>query len=156
MQLHVKALYSLQSRDRKEAGGWCRSAKPTHHPFDEAPDSVCGVWRDGPRDRLEKNDMITVAGRIAVRPEQRLQAVAAAVKVTQATQRDTGCRQYHFYSDLQDPNVLHVFEEWESAEALAAHLVQPHTREFLAAIAEMVAKPPVITRYVVSESGSLV
>ncbi len=99
--------------------------------------------------------MITVAGRVVIRQEMRSQAVAAAVKVTRATQADAGCLQYHFYSDLKDPNVLHVFEEWESVEALAAHMQLPHTMEFLAAIGNMVAGAPLVTRYVVSESGSL-
>jgi quinol monooxygenase YgiN len=99
--------------------------------------------------------MITVAGRIAIRAEMRSQAVAAAVKVTRATKTDAGCLQYHFYSDLEDPNMLHVFEEWESAEALTAHLAQSHTTEFLAEIANMVAGAPLVKRYVVSESGSL-
>jgi quinol monooxygenase YgiN len=99
--------------------------------------------------------MIIVAGRIAIRPEMRAGAMAAAVKVTEATQTDAGCLQYHFYTDLEDPNVLHVFEEWESADALDAHLRLPHTTEFLAAVGGMAAGAPVVKRYVVSESHSL-
>ena len=99
--------------------------------------------------------MVLVAGRITIRQEMREQAVAAAIKVTRATKTDAGCLQYHFYSDLENPNVLHVFEEWESAEALSAHLALSHTTEFLAAIADMVAGAPLVKRYVVSESGSL-
>ncbi len=99
--------------------------------------------------------MIIVAGRIAVRPEMLAGAIAAAVKVTKATQAEAGCLQYHFYSDLQDSSILHVFEEWESAEALEAHLRLPHTIEFLAAVGGMVAGAPVVKRYVVSESHSL-
>ena len=99
--------------------------------------------------------MITVAGRVAVRPEMRRQAVEAAIKVARATRADAGCLQYHFYADLEDPNVLHVFEEWASGEALSAHLQQPHTTEFLAALGAMAAGEPRVTRYVVSESGNL-
>jgi quinol monooxygenase YgiN len=100
--------------------------------------------------------MILVAGRIPIRPEMRAAAIAAAVKVTQATKPDAGCLQYHFYWDLEDPDMLHVFEEWESAGALDAHLKLPHTTEFLAAVGGMVAGLPVVKRYVVSESGSLI
>ena len=99
--------------------------------------------------------MIIVAGRIAIRSEMRAAAIAAAVKVTQATQADAGCLQYHFYWDLEDPDMLHVFEEWESPEALDAHLRLPHTTEFLADIGGMVSKAPVVKRYFVSESHSL-
>ncbi len=99
--------------------------------------------------------MIIVAGRIPIRPEMRTRAIAAAVKVTQATQTDAGCLQYHFYADLEDPDILHVYEEWESEEALAAHLALPHTTEFLAEIGEMVAGTPVVKRHTVSESNDL-
>ena len=99
--------------------------------------------------------MITVAARVSIKPELRKQAVEAAIKVARATQSDPGCLQYHFYADLEDPNVLHVFEEWSSAETLTAHLQQQHTVEFLAAIGLMAAAAPQVTRYVVSESGPL-
>ncbi len=96
--------------------------------------------------------MIIVAGRIPIRPEMRARATAAAIKVTKATQTDAGCLQYHFYADLEDPNVLHVYEEWESEEALKAHLALPHTTEFLGAISEMVAGAPVVKEHSVSGS----
>jgi len=99
--------------------------------------------------------MITIAGRVPIRPEMRVKAIEAAIKVVRATQSDAGCLQYHFYADLEDPNMLHVFEEWASQEELAAHLRQPHTVEFLAGIAGMAAGAPIVKRYVVSESGDL-
>jgi quinol monooxygenase YgiN len=99
--------------------------------------------------------MITVAGRIPIKPESRELALEAMRKVTRLTHSDAGCLQYHFYADLEDPNMLHVFEEWESAEALTLHLQQPHTLEFLGAIGAIAAGPPQVKRYVVAESGDL-
>jgi quinol monooxygenase YgiN len=99
--------------------------------------------------------MITVAGRIPIQPEMRELAVRATRMVTQATQMEAGCLQYHFYADLNDPNMFHVFEEWESLEALTVHLQQPHTVEFLSTIGGMAAGPPQVKRYTVSESVNL-
>jgi quinol monooxygenase YgiN len=103
----------------------------------------------------QEKTMITIAGRILIRPEMRAQAMEAAVRVVRATQSDAGCLQYHFCVDLEDPNMLHVFEEWSSQEELVTHLRQPHTVEFLARIAEMAAGAPTVKRYVVSESRDL-
>jgi quinol monooxygenase YgiN len=95
--------------------------------------------------------VITVAGRIPLKPEQRDRAVAAAVKMTAETHKEAACIQYHFYTDIENPNMLHVFEEWESQAALDEHFATPHMAEFAAVIGECVDGEPNVVRYVVSE-----
>ena len=97
--------------------------------------------------------MLIVAGRVPVKPERRAEAVAAAVKMARASQAEAGCRSYAFYSDLEDPNLFIVFEEWESEAALQAHFRTPHMAEFNAIIPQLVAGPPSINRY---EVGAVV
>ncbi len=99
--------------------------------------------------------MIAVAGRVPIKPEQRDKALEATIKMVQATQREAGCLQYHFYSDLEDPNIFHVFEEWETPEALDAHLKTQHMADFMAALPETLAGEPKIMRYVVSDVSRL-
>lgn len=99
--------------------------------------------------------MISVAARVAIKPEQREKAIAAASKMTAETHKEAGCIQYHFYTDIDDPNVLHVFEEWESDSALNAHLDTPHMAEFGAVLGEVVAEEPKVMRYVVAERTRL-
>jgi quinol monooxygenase YgiN len=94
--------------------------------------------------------MLIVAGRVPVKAERRAEAVAAAVKMAKATQSEAGCRSYAFYSDLEDPNLFLIYEEWESDAALAAHFQTPHMAEFNAVIPSLVAGPPSINRYEVS------
>ena len=95
--------------------------------------------------------MITVAGRVFIKPELRAKAVAAATRMVQATQKESGCLQYHFYADLEDENILHVFEEWDTQEALDAHFNTPHMAEFAESLPEILAAEPKIMRYAVSE-----
>jgi quinol monooxygenase YgiN len=99
--------------------------------------------------------MITVAARVAIKPEMREKALAAASRMTVETHKEAGCLQYHFYTDIDDPNVLHVFEEWESDSALNAHLQTPHMAEFSAVLGQVVAEEPKVMRYVVSERTRL-
>ncbi|MFN8644243.1 MAG: putative quinol monooxygenase [Candidatus Binatia bacterium] len=68
----------------------------------------------------------------------------------QASQAEAGCRAYAFYSDLEDPNLFIIFEEWESEAALQAHFKTPHMAEFNALIPQLVAGPLSINRYEVA------
>lgn len=97
--------------------------------------------------------MLIVAGRIQIRADRRDEAVAAAVKMMRATAQESGCRSYRFTSDLEDPNLFHLFEEWDDDAALAAHFQSPHMAEFNAVVPQLVAAPPSINRY---EVGSVV
>lgn len=99
--------------------------------------------------------MILVSARVAVRPDRREQAAEAARKMVEATQKEAGCREYNFYWDVRDPNLIHVFEIWESDEALNAHFQTPHMAEFAQALPDVLAEEPKIYRYVVTETSQL-
>lgn len=99
--------------------------------------------------------MIVVAGRVAVRHERREEAVRAALAMAEATRAEPGCLAYRFSADLADPDTICVFEEWESDEALARHFQTEHMRTFRAQVADLVAAPPSIRRYVVESVSAM-
>ncbi len=66
--------------------------------------------------------MIIVQGDFTIKEGKRDEAIAAMVKVAQATQQEAGCIRYNFYADLENPNRFIVYEEWQSMEHLNAHL----------------------------------
>ena len=99
--------------------------------------------------------MVVVAGRVRVKPESRDAAMKAAMRVVQTTKAEPGCRMYDFYTDIADPNIIHVFEEWESEEALNQHLQAAHTQEFLQQLPQFLAGETTLTRYWVASSESL-
>ena len=99
--------------------------------------------------------MIVIAGTARVREEQRDVAIEAARAMSTASRAEPGCRQYRFSADLDDPNVVHVFEEWDSAEALEVHFATPHMAEFQAALGATLDGAPAITRFEVSVAGPL-
>ena len=100
--------------------------------------------------------MIIVSGTIAVRPEARDEAVAAALGMQAATRSEPGCRAYEFSATLEDPDRFRLFEVWDSAAALGAHLATPHVADFGARAGAWLAAAPAITRYGVHEAGPLV
>ena len=99
--------------------------------------------------------MLVISGEIHVAPESRAKAVAAAIKVEQATRKEAGCLTYTFYSDLEDPNVFRIFEEWESGDVLAAHLKTPHIAEFRKDMAEVKVLSRQVKRYEVTAVSAL-
>jgi len=99
--------------------------------------------------------MIVIAGTINIDPTHRDKAVAAAVEVMQATRQEKGCISYAFSLDLSDPGCFHLFEEWESPEALATHFGTPHMARFQSVMPTLGVRGMAIQRYEVSTVGPL-
>ena len=74
--------------------------------------------------------MLVIAGHVRIDPAKSAEARSAANEVMAATRDEAGCISYTFSADLQDEAVFHIFEEWESEEALGAHFQTPHMATF--------------------------
>jgi len=99
--------------------------------------------------------MIVIAGSVRVKPERREEALRAAVRMMEATRAEPGCRAYRFSADLVDPALVHVFEEWESDEALAAHFGSPHMAEFQRVLPDVLAGGMDFRRYTVTSAQAM-
>lgn len=99
--------------------------------------------------------MIVVSGTVAIRPDKREEAVAAAVTMANATAAEKGCLTYRFYADIEDPHLFRIFEEWETEEALQAHFQTPHMAAFNQTLPQLVAGPADIKMYVVAQVSSM-
>lgn len=98
--------------------------------------------------------MIVIAGTVEVLPDQRQRAIDLAAEMAAQTRTEPGCNHYAFYSDVENPNRFHVFEEWESLDALRRHFETTHMAQFNEQISEVVAGPFDIHRYDVSRKTS--
>ena len=99
--------------------------------------------------------MIVIAGSVSIRPEKRAEAIRAALDMARATRAEPGCHAYRFSADLDDPNLMYIFEEWEDDAALARHFQTPHMAAFRKLLPAIVAAPGTITRYSVSAAGPM-
>lgn len=76
----------------------------------------------------------------------------AIMKTAQAgSEAEEGCISYRFYSNPWDESEVHLFERWESAEALAAHGQQAHMTVFREQIAPYLTGETQIKRYTAEE-----
>jgi len=99
--------------------------------------------------------MIVIAGTVQVHPDMRDEALRAAIAMARATRAEPGCRAYRFTTDLEDPAIICIFEEWETEAALAAHFQTPHMAAFRAALPGFLAGAPVLTRYEVRSTSPM-
>lgn len=47
------------------------------------------------------------------------------------TAKEAGCINYDLHQGVEDPAFFALYENWESGEALDAHLAAPHLQEFV-------------------------
>lgn len=75
---------------------------------------------------------ILVAGTVDIPAESRAEALAGAQPLIREALAEKGCVAYDWSMDAVDPQRIHVFEEWESQEDLAAHLSAEPYQKMLA------------------------
>jgi quinol monooxygenase YgiN len=72
--------------------------------------------------------MVIVAGVINVEPTRREDFLKARQPGIQATRLEKGCLDYVLTPDADDPGAVRLFERWETADDLAAHLAAINQR----------------------------
>jgi quinol monooxygenase YgiN len=68
---------------------------------------------------------IVISAQIDVDPVRRAEALESARLHIEAALAEDGCIHYDWSACSMNPARVNVFEEWESAEALAAHFRDP-------------------------------
>lgn len=106
--------------------------------------------------------MIIVHGKFPVKPEMRAKALEIMERMSVASRLEDGCVGYEFYVGLSDPDMLLLFQEWESVEALQNHFETDHMEDFLKVLPDVLAGEVATRRYEVrvpdnaAESSDLV
>lgn len=66
--------------------------------------------------------MLIVAGYFDVDPENRDEFIKGREEAMRRSRAEPGCLTYVFSADPIEPGRVHLFERWESRDALAQHL----------------------------------
>jgi quinol monooxygenase YgiN len=97
--------------------------------------------------------MLVIAGTLKLDPAKFEAARAAALEIMAETHKEPGNISYVFTQSLDEPGTIHIFEEWESEEALKAHFTAPHMAAFQAKVPEFGVKDMKVQKYEVSSVG---
>ena len=90
---------------------------------------------------------IRVVARHVVKEGGKEELVAILQELVQKTRLENGCISYSLYESLDDPNVVTMLEEWESKEALDAHIKAEHFTRIIPQTGKFLAAPVAIDSY---------
>jgi quinol monooxygenase YgiN len=88
----------------------------------------------------EGNRMIIVTVEVEFEDNQIHEKRSAIQAMDEATAKEPGCLAYKSSFDATNPNILRIYEMWESMDALKPHFATPHMAEFQAALSSLKAK----------------
>jgi quinol monooxygenase YgiN len=97
-----------------------------------------------------------LAGTARIDPARRDEVVAAAVETIRRTRKRPGCISFVCSADLEDPDLLHIFLEWETAEALFALLDSERVAAVRRNAEKLGLRDISLQRYEIASAGPLV
>jgi len=98
--------------------------------------------------------MLIVAGNLRTAPENRDRVVEMAATVMTATRQEDGCHEYVFTADSQEPDLIRLYELWDSGEHLSAHLKTAHLAEWRQTAGDLIVESE-IKIFTISETRDL-
>ncbi|AEV39208.1 antibiotic biosynthesis monooxygenase [Pseudovibrio sp. FO-BEG1] len=92
--------------------------------------------------KLEKKGtgMIIVTVEVEFEDNQIQQKIGAVQEMDAATAEETGCISYKSSLDATNPNILRIYEMWESMDALVPHFKTPHMAKFQKELSSLKSK----------------
>lgn len=96
---------------------------------------------------------ILVEAKVRLDPGRRHVALAEAQPWIAGALAQPGCLGYAWTPDPHEADLIRVFEEWESAEALAAHLAGPQYRGMLAHVSAFGITDAVSRKFLVAREA---
>ncbi|QLG47366.1 putative quinol monooxygenase [Natrinema halophilum] len=99
--------------------------------------------------------MIVISASFPVEPDRRDEALELIDELVTHSQSEDGVLDYRAATDVSDPNVVRFFEQYEDEDALDAHSQSDHFREFGAALPDLLAGEPTITRFDVDSASEV-
>ena len=90
---------------------------------------------------------IRVVAKHVVKEDLKGELVSILQELVQKTRLESGCISYSLYESLNDTNVVTMLEEWESKEALDAHMKTEHFTRIIPQTGNFLAAPVEIDSY---------
>ncbi len=90
---------------------------------------------------------VRVIARLVAFPNKVEAAKNLLLGLVEPTLQEAGCIQYDLLQNQADPTEFTFVEEWESHQALDAHLASEHIQLAIARVPELLAAGPDIRRY---------
>lgn len=91
--------------------------------------------------------MIIVWGRVEAKPGQLDEVIRLSLEHVARSRKEAGCIRHDVHSEVENPNSLVFFEEWQDMSALRTHFSVPESGEFVAALSGLTTGDPEMKIY---------
>jgi quinol monooxygenase YgiN len=85
----------------------------------------------------ERRDLLTVIAYMRAKPGKESELRDALEALVKPTTEEPGYVNYDLHQGVEDPAVFFFYENWESAQALDAHLDAPHLQRLAAMMGDL-------------------
>lgn len=99
--------------------------------------------------------MIVLHAVFPLDPDTRDEALDMIAELAEKSRAEPGMIDYRPAVDVEDPNVVRFFERYEDEAAFEAHSQTDHFQEFEAALPDLLAGEPEVTRFEVESADEL-
>ncbi|MDZ5810194.1 putative quinol monooxygenase [Halorubrum sp. AD140] len=99
--------------------------------------------------------MIVLHAVFPIEPDSLDEALDHAETLVERSNEEEGMIDYRAATDVEDGTVLRFFEQYEDAAAFEAHTQTDHFRAFEAALPDLLAGEPRVTRFDVDSATEL-
>lgn len=99
--------------------------------------------------------MIVSHGKFVIRPDQLERAKDIFRDMVERSREEPGCITYDFFESITNPNVMMLFQEWESMDTINAHFATEHMESFLSQLPELLEGEVVTHRYALQDEASM-
>lgn len=99
--------------------------------------------------------MIVIHASFPIDPDSREDALDLIGGLVEDSNEEDGIIDYRAATDVNDPNLVRFFEQYEDEDALAAHSTSDHFQEFQEALPEFLAGEPTVTQFEVDSATEL-
>ncbi|MFC6988390.1 putative quinol monooxygenase [Haloplanus sp. GCM10025708] len=99
--------------------------------------------------------MIVLHASFPIDPERRDEALDLVDELVDKSQAEDGMIEYRATTDVQEPNVIRFFEQYEDAAAFEAHTQTAHFRKFEERLPDLLAGEPEVVRFDVDDATGL-
>jgi quinol monooxygenase YgiN len=94
----------------------------------------------------DRRDLLTVIAHMRAQPGREQDLRDALTALVEPTSKEEGYVNYDLHQSVDDPAVFFFYENWESAQALEAHLATPHLEHFASVMGNLLDGGLTITR----------
>ena len=91
--------------------------------------------------------MIIIHGSFPIKSEGREEAIKKMQEMARFSRQESGWITYEFYVGLSNPNLVLLFQEWSSVEALESHWETDHMKTFLGQLPKILDGEVATRRY---------